>query len=111
MITAPFLCYFALPNLFSVFNTMLFYTESHAASLPLSCMSDTYQLTMEPLDQTVGCGVRDLAAETLPFLCVHQLQDAPQVFQKVKRPKAAHERRGGRLAVKQPIGVVQRLGA
>ncbi len=74
-------------------------------------MWGSYQVTMEPLDQTVSRGVRDLAAQTLPFLRVHQLQDAPQVFQKVKRPQAAHERRGGRLAVKQPVGVVQSLGA
>lgn len=66
---------------------------------------------MEPLDQTVSCGVGDLAAQTLPFLRVHQLQDTPKVFQKVQRPQAAHERRGGGLTVVHPIGVVQSLGA
>lgn len=68
-------------------------------------------MPLQPLHQAVGRGVGDLAAQTLPLLNLHQLQDAPQVLQKVKRPQAAHEGGGGRLAIKQPIGVVQSLGA
>lgn len=66
---------------------------------------------MEPLHQAVGCGIRDLTAETLPFLRVHHLQDAPQVFQQMESSQAAHEGRGGRLAVKHAVGIVQSLGA
>lgn len=69
----------------------------------------SYQVPMEPLNQTVSCRVGDLATQTFPFLRVHHFQDSPQVFQKVKRPQVTHERRCGRLAVKQTIGVIQRL--
>ena len=88
---------------------LLFYNcyESH---VNIFDMWAPHQLTVEPLDQTLGCGVRDLAAQILPFLCVHHLQDASQVFQKVKRPQAAHEGGGGRLAVEHAVGVVQSLG-
>lgn len=75
------------------------------------CWLLSYQGAVQPLHQAVGCGIRDLTAETLTFLSVHHLQGASQVFQKMESSQAAHERWSGRLAVKHTIGVVQRLGA
>lgn len=73
-------------------------------------LSVSHQVTLEPLHQAVSCGVRDLAAETLSFLCVHHLEDPPQLLQEVQGPQITHERRRGRLAVKQTVGVVQSFG-
>ena len=75
------------------------------------CASLPHQVTLQPLPQAVGGGVRDLAAQALPLLLVHELQHAAQVLQEVQRPQAAHEGRGGRLAVEHAVGVVQGLGA
>lgn len=44
-------------------------------------MSGTYQVTLQPLHQTVRGGVGDLATQALSLLSVHELQDAPQVLQ------------------------------
>lgn len=70
-----------------------------------------YNMAVDPLAQALSGGVRDLAAQALPLLRVHHLKNAPQLFQEVKGPQTAHERRGGRLAVKHAVGVVQTLGA
>lgn len=66
---------------------------------------------MDPLAQAFNGGFGDLAAKTLPFLCVHHLKNTPQLFQKVKSSQASHERRGGGLAIKHAVRVVQSLGA
>lgn len=66
---------------------------------------------MDPVAQAFSGGVGDLAAQALPFLGVHHLKDTPQLLQKVKSSQATHERRGGGLAVKHAVGVVQSLGA
>lgn len=69
-----------------------------------------YHLTLEPFDESLGRGIRDLAAQPFPLLCFHHLQQAPQVLHQVQRPQAPHERGGGGLAVKDAIGVFQSLG-
>lgn len=76
-----------------------------------TCSFTSYKVTVDPLGQAFNGGVRDLAAETLPFLRVHHLKNTPQLFQKVKSSQAAHERRGGGLAIKHAVRVVQSLGA
>lgn len=73
--------------------------------------SPSYKVTLDPLAQAFDGRVGDLAAETLPFLRVHHLKNTPQLFQKVKRSQATHERRGGGLAIKHAVRVVQSLGA
>lgn len=71
----------------------------------------SYEVTVDPLAQAFNGGFGDLAAKTLPFLCVHHLKNTPQLFQKVKSSQASHERRGGGLAIKHAVRVVQSLGA
>lgn len=71
----------------------------------------SYKMPVDPAAQAFSGGVRNLAAETLPLLRVHHLKNTPQLLQKVKSSQAAHERRGGRLAIKHAVGVVQSLGA
>lgn len=77
----------------------------------VTCSFTSYKMTMDPLAQAFNGGVRDLAAQTLPFLCVHHLKDTPQLFQEVKSSQATHERRSGGLAIKHAVRVVQSLGA
>lgn len=68
-----------------------------------------YHLTLEPFNQSLRCWVWNLAAQTLSLICLHHLQQAPQVLHQVQRPQAPHERGSGGLAVKNAIGVFQRL--
>lgn len=72
-------------------------------------ISSRYQSSLQPLGEPLGGGVGDLASQVVPLLVVHELQHPAQVLQQVQHPQAAQERRGGRLAVKQPVGVVHGL--
>lgn len=55
--------------------------------------------------------IRYLTSQVVLLLVVHELQRRPQVLQQMQHPKATQERWSGRLAVKQPVGVVHGLGA
>lgn len=66
---------------------------------------------MQPLCQPFCSGVGDLTPEVIPLVIVHELQCSPQVLQQVQHPEATQEGRGGWLAVKEPVGVIHRLGA
>lgn len=70
-----------------------------------------YQPAVQPLCQPLCSGVGDLTSQVVPLLVVHELQRSPQVLQQMQHPKATQERRSGRLAVKQPVGVIHGLGA
>lgn len=66
---------------------------------------------MQPSCHSFCGGIGDLAAQVVPLLIVHQLQGRSQVLQKVQHSEATQKRWRGRLAVKQPIGVINGLRA
>lgn len=87
------------------------YTPSLSKTPPRSHPTHTHQPSTQPLCQSFRGGVGDLAPQVVPLIVVHELQRPPQVLQQVQNPEAAQEGRGGRLAVKEPVGVIHGLGA
>lgn len=85
-------------------------TQSHTWTVKRHSVT-LYQSSVQPLCQPLGGGIGDLTSQVVLLLVVHELQRSPQILQQVQHPKATQERWSGRLAVKQPVGVIHGLGA
>lgn len=85
-------------------------TQSHTWTVKRHSVT-FYQSSVQPLCQPLGGGIGDLTSQVVLLLVVHELQRSPQILQQVQHPKATQERWSGRLAVKQPVGVIHGLGA